>query len=157
MYKQQSGFTLIELVVVIVILGLLAATALPRFVNITGDARYASVQGIAGGLRSAVALAKAQYLVTGSSAATTITAEGQAVNVLDTVTYPNFGGRPDGSATGMRRMLTDPANYTITATGGATDTVTYTAQGGTANCNVVYDPDLAGDPVTVTATLAFCQ
>lgn len=157
MYKQQGGFTLIELVVVIVILGLLAATALPRFVNITGDARFASVQGIAGGLRSAVALAKAQYLVTGSSAATTITAEGQLVNVLDTATYPNFGGRPDGSANGMRRMLSDPANYTIAGTGGAADTVTYTANGGQAGCNVVYTPNAVGDPVTVNATLATCQ
>lgn len=152
MHKQQSGFTLIELVVVIVILGLLAATALPRFVNITADAREASVQGVAGGLRSAVALAQAQYLVTGSSAATTITAEGQLVNVLDTATFPNFGGRPDGSATGMRRMLTDPANYAIAAAGGAADTVTYTPDGGSATCQVVYDPDLAGDPVTVTVT-----
>lgn len=157
MHKQQSGFTLIELVVVIVILGLLAATALPRFVSITSDARFASVQGVAGGLRSAAALTKAQYLVTGSSAATTITAEGQLVNVLDTATFPNFGGRPDGSATGMRRMLPDPANYTITGPGTQTGAITYTANGGTATCNVVYTPNAVGDPVTVNATLANCQ
>jgi MSHA pilin protein MshA len=157
MYKQQSGFTLIELVVVIVILGLLAATALPRFVNITGDARFASVQGVAGGLRSAAALAKAQYLVTGSSAATTITAEGQAVNVLSETGNPGFGGRPDGTANGMRLMLPDPANYAIAGPGTAVGTVTYTANGGQAGCNVVYDPDGAGDPVTVNATLVVCQ
>lgn len=152
MYKRQSGFTLIELVVVIVILGLLAATALPRFVDVTSEARTASVQGVAGGLRSAASLARAQYLVLGSSAATSITVEGQAVNVLDTVTYPNFGGRPDGSATGMHRMLPDPANFTVAGGGTATSTITYTPSGGGANCQVVYTPNGVGDPVSVNVT-----
>lgn len=72
MKNQQSGFTLIELIMVIVILGILAAFALPKFADLSGDARYSSISGALGAVRSAnaivhsAALAKNQTGPTGS-------------------------------------------------------------------------------------------
>jgi MSHA pilin protein MshB len=61
----QHGFTIIELVIVIVILGILAATALPKFSNLTTNARQAAARGVAGALGSAVMIARSQWQALG--------------------------------------------------------------------------------------------
>lgn len=76
--KYQSGFTLIELIVVIVILGILSAIALPKFVNLAGDARIATLNAAQGSLASTAAMAHGKYLVT-NPRPTTIPVEGATI------------------------------------------------------------------------------
>lgn len=149
---RQKGFTLIELVVVIVILGLLAATALPRFVSLTREARVANLQGLAGALNSAAALARAQYIVNGSSAATTIQMEGQNVTVLDEAGNANLGGFPTADAAGIltAAQIDTAQDYTVSGGGsnpGDTLTIFPKSGGSTAQCNVTYTAN--GNPRVV--------
>ena len=67
-HRKSQGFTIIELVVVIVIIGILAATALPRFVDMTGDAQSAQVQAIGGAFSTGVNLSHAAWIAQGATA-----------------------------------------------------------------------------------------
>jgi prepilin-type N-terminal cleavage/methylation domain-containing protein len=67
--KTQRGFTLIELVVVLVVLSLLAAVAVPKFIEVTKQAEASSVRGVLGNLRSALSLRMAQGLINGEDLA----------------------------------------------------------------------------------------
>lgn len=82
----QSGFTIIELVVVILLLGILAATALPRFMDVTTQAHSAVVDGVLGGLTTGGALYRAQFVGQGSNS-TTVT--GFPITASLTTGYPN--------------------------------------------------------------------
>ena len=125
MKQAQRGFTLIELVMVIVILGVLADVAIPKFVDLKGDAVSASTQGVAGALSSASAINYAARSITTSKGATVL--DCQTVGSTDVLQ----GGLPTGySITASAITAGSSASCTVSnTTVSPTVAATFTAIG----------------------------
>ena len=136
--NKQQGFTLIELVMVIVILGILAAFAVPRFADITTDARTATVRALTGSVRSASALAHSTSLAQARSASQSISMDGAQVTMINF--YPSSS--PNASANfmlGIVAALADISGFTTNLSGTA-DTIHFRSDGATnvVTCYTAY-------------------
>lgn len=146
---KARGFTLIELVVVITILGILAAFAIPKFIALDSQARIATVNGLVGTVKSAAALARSLGMATGNPAI--VTMEGSPVTMLN-----NY---PDSILLGIPNAVNVSATDFTYVAGAAGTAGTWTRVGAPtpATCTVAYTPATVGGlPPTVVATTGGC-
>lgn len=140
-HSAHAGFTLIELVLVIVILGILAGMAVPRFVDLSKDARISTVNGMAGSLRSAALLAHAMQLSQGVDVNGTLSVTGVTIQLSNG--YPSRASIDD--------MMADISGFTYDAANGV-----FTANGApdASNCAATYTPPatLGLEPVIAVRT-----
>ena len=168
--KKQQGFTLIELVVVIIILGILAVTAAPKFINLQGDARASALQGLKGAIQGANSLVYSKAALAGKEtlpthkldiAGTTATTDDVDVvygymaatkAALEAGMDVKFDEGTSPTSTGSNDwVITAPANdggsVTIWQRGAPAD-----ADADAKSCKIVYQAASAGALPTITLT-----
>jgi len=135
------GFTLIELVVVIALLAILAAFAIPRYAGLEREARSAAILGVSGSIRSGAALVHGLWL---SQEINPVFMEGNAINLTE--------GYPD--ATDISATLADLTGFTVVVNGGADQAVF--SKSGSSNCEVVYNDALPGAAPIISVDTSGC-
>ena len=159
---KQSGFTIVELIVVIILLGILAATALPRFMDVDDQAHAAAVRGVLGGFQTGVSLYHAQWVASGQASADTqipefnnlrVNASGYPYGTTDrsggtsTVTTSDdclaiftgvlqAGGPTISSAASAAAVVNSATDYTAVVVATSNCSYYYTAQGNAAGDSI---------------------
>ncbi|MCG3748173.1 type II secretion system protein [Vibrio cincinnatiensis] len=137
--KKQGGFTLIELVVVIVILGILAVTAAPRFLNLQGDAREASLKGLQGAMKGAAGITYGKAAIQGieKQPSDSITVDGGKIDIVH--------GYPAATSAGIVAAMAEMSDWSVATESTAPKSLVAT----------FYNEDIAGDAEKIKATKCY--
>ncbi|EML0299951.1 TPA: type II secretion system protein [Vibrio alginolyticus] len=150
--KRQGGFTLIELVVVIVILGILAVTAAPRFLNLQDDARNATIEGLRGAIAGGMGISFGKAAIEGIEKAQWV--DGTAENDIDGVQH-SFGYPIASDADGIGATIDQSGEFVVLSTDGDIGTngsIVYGIANYTGSCVVYTEATDADTPATVVVS-----
>ena len=152
--KRNAGFTLIELIIVIVILGILAVTAAPKFINLQGDARSSTVTAMKGAVEAAGSMAHSKAIIAGKDNASV-----KAGITVDNVGVDLVYGYPAATADGIGNVINAPSLEWGVSFSSSAKTYTLRPKNftpSTGSCNVVYTQATSTAAPTVVATTDGC-
>jgi MSHA pilin protein MshA len=130
--KTKKAFTLVELIIVLAILGILASIAIPKFGNMSGKAKKAAVEALAGAVSSAATISHGKWLI---SPASTITIEGKTIKIYNGTNSPGYPSETSGGINNAVNYNPDKFTFSAGTDNNDSSNARFTMQ---TNCYVEY-------------------